>query len=114
MQETCVSGSPGTIQSGYSDKPSSGAIADGVHIDNAHSATVVLAILCANVVQTHNLLRQLDVVLQIDGAAQVVEHVDEELLLAQELLGHLFTRLLALLLGSNLGYSLALLTGLFG
>jgi hypothetical protein len=61
MQETCISGNPGIIQSGYSDKPSL-SIADGVHYDNVHSATVVLTVLGADVVQTDDLLRQLDVV----------------------------------------------------
>jgi hypothetical protein len=61
MQETCISGDPGTIQSGYSDKPSS-SIADGVHHDNAHSASIVLAVLGADVVQTDDLLRQLNIV----------------------------------------------------
>lgn len=101
------SNNPGAIR--CSDKPCSGVMADGVHDDSIHSAAVVLTELGADVVQANDFLRKLDVVAQVVGVAQVVEDVDDLLLLAQELLGHLFACLLTLLLRSDLGSLLALL-----
>jgi hypothetical protein len=61
MQEACSSREI-QVQSGCIDKPSLGINADGVHNDNLHSATIVLTKLGADVVQTDNLLCELDVV----------------------------------------------------
>jgi hypothetical protein len=115
MQEACIS-----IQynSRYNpdvcDKPLPGVKADGVHSDMIHSATIVLAELGANVVQSHHLLGELKVVTQIIGVAQVAENVDDLLLLAHELLGELVTLLLALLLRCDLDNLVSLLTSLLG
>jgi hypothetical protein len=57
-----------------------------VTVCKLHSASIVLAVLGADVVEADNLFGELDAVAQIVGVAQAVEDVDDLLLLAQELL----------------------------
>jgi uncharacterized membrane protein YeaQ/YmgE (transglycosylase-associated protein family) len=76
------------------------------------STARVFTILGADVVQIDNLLYQLHEVLYIVGRAQVVESINKKLLSTQEVLGHLLTGLLMMLIGSDFGDLLALLTTL--
>jgi hypothetical protein len=83
-------------------------------VTSPHSAAVVLAELGRDLVQTKHLLCELDVVLEIAGAAELVQDINELLLLAQKLLLELLACLLTCLLRRDLGSLLTLLTSLFG
>jgi hypothetical protein len=76
------------------------------------SAPKVLAEPGADVVQPNDFFRELDVVSQIAGAAEVAQDVDNVLLLAQELLSQRVACLLALLLGGYLCRFLASLASI--
>jgi hypothetical protein len=75
--------------------------ADGVYQTRVlHSATEDVSVLSADVVKSHNLLCQLDVVAKIAWSAKVRQNIDDVLLLAQEVLGESLSALLALLLST--------------
>jgi hypothetical protein len=65
---------------------------------STHSAAVVLTELGGDFVQSKHLFVELDIVLEIAGAAELVQDINELLLLAQELLLELLTCLLTCLL----------------
>jgi hypothetical protein len=65
-------------------------------------------------VKADDLLRKLDVVLEVTWSAEVCQNFDDVLLLAQKLDGESFAALLALLLSSQLDHLGTLLTSLFG
>jgi hypothetical protein len=89
--------------------------ADGVYQTRVlHSAAEDISVLSADVVETDNLLCQLDVVTKVAWGAEVGENIDDVLLLAHELFGKSLSALLALLLGSKLDNLDALLTSLLG
>jgi hypothetical protein len=100
----------------YNDKPAwSVVIADECLPDiRIHSAAEDISELSADVVETDDLLGQLDVITEITWSAKVRQDVDNMLLLTQKLLSESFAALLALLLGSQLDDLGALLTSLFG
>jgi hypothetical protein len=89
--------------------------ADGVYQTRVlHSAAEDISVLSADVVETDNLLCQLDVVTKVAWGAEVGENIDDVLLLTQEIFGKSLSALLALLLGSKLDNLDALLTSLLG
>lgn len=78
-----------------------------------HSSAVALAVLSTNVVQTNNLLGQLDVVTKVARVAEATKNVDNVLLLAQELLQKLIALLLPELFCRDLDDLLAPLRHIF-
>jgi hypothetical protein len=71
-------------------------------LDDDLSAPEALSVLSADVVQTNNLLRQMNVISKVAWAAEVGEDVDDVLLLAQEFRGQCLTSLLAKLFSRQL------------
>ena len=74
-----------------------------------HSAAVAAPELCADVVQRHDVLAQLEVVRELVRASEVGQEVNDVLFLAGEVCCELLTALLELLFSSELDYLWALL-----
>lgn len=96
--------------SGARNKPCSGVEQTGVYRwYELHSAAIAAPELGADLMQSHDILAELQVIGKLIRACEVGEEVNDVLLLADEVLRELLTTSLELLLSSELDHLLALL-----
>jgi hypothetical protein len=101
---------PWQIWGAARNKPCSGVVQTAVYRCWAlHSAAVAAPELCADVVQRHDVLAQLEVVRELVRTGEVGQEVNDVLLLAGKVCCKLLAALLELLLSSELDYLWALL-----
>lgn len=79
-------------------------------LSELHSAAIAVPELCADFMQSHDILTELEIVGQLVGTSEAGQEVDDMLLLVEEVLGELVAALLELLLSSELDDLLALLS----